>query len=84
MLLNHKIGVIGLMGEGVPEDYGQLPSFYTTVLDEVAYIATKTDSSAMSLSRADAGASYEPRSRRVVEATLLLGFVPDLVGGRLV
>ncbi len=77
MLLNHKIGVIGLMGEGVPEDYGQLASFYTTVLDEVAYIATKTDSSAMLLSRGDAGASYEPRSRRVVEATMLLGFVPD-------
>jgi hypothetical protein len=41
---------------------------------------TKTNSYAMLLSRGDAGAPYESRGRRVVEATMLLGFQP----GRLI
>ncbi len=75
-LLNHGIGVVGLNGEGVPEDHGTLAPFYTTVLDQIAYIANRTNSFAMMLSRGDAGAPYQPQSRRVIEATELLAFSP--------
>jgi hypothetical protein len=78
-MLNHSIGVDGWSAEGEPINYGYLDPFYATLLDQMAYIAAKTRGVVMPLSRGDAGARYEARSRRVQEATVLLAYRPGHV-----
>jgi hypothetical protein len=75
-LLDGSVGVTGLIGEGEPENYGALDPFYSTLLDQIAYVTDKTDGFVVPLSYGAAGASYQARSRRVQEATILLGYRP--------
>ncbi len=75
-MLDHRIGVVGLSVEGEPLNYGVLDSSYSTLLDQMAYIDNRTNSFLVVLARGAAGAPYELRSRRVVEATMLLGYKP--------
>jgi hypothetical protein len=75
-MLKKSIGVDGWGAEGEPENYGVLDSFYSTLLDQIAYIDNRTSDMVVLLSRGDAGASYESQSRRVQEATMLLGYQP--------
>ncbi len=69
-------GVHGLLKEGSPEYNGKLDPFYSTLLDEIAYVADNTHSFVVPLSYGQAGASYQAQSRRVQEATMLLGYSP--------
>ena len=75
-MLNSRIGVDAWVIEGEPFDYGTLDPSYSTLLDQIAYIATRTRGFAIPMSRAEAGAAYQPRARRIQEATMLLGFSP--------
>jgi hypothetical protein len=75
-MLRHSTGVQGWMVEGEPEDAGTLDPFYSTLLDQIAYVATRTKGYVVPMSRAPAGAAYLPQSRRVQEATMLLGYSP--------
>jgi hypothetical protein len=75
-LLNHSTGVDGLIGEGEPESNGTLDPNYSTLLDQIAYVADDTSSFVVPLSYAQAGASYQTQTRRVQEATMLLGYSP--------
>jgi hypothetical protein len=72
-LLNRSTGVDGLVAEGLPESYGNLDPYYSTLLDQIAYVATRTEDFVVPMGRAAAG---DPRSRRVQEATILLGYSP--------
>jgi hypothetical protein len=72
----NKGGVHGLLKEGSPEYNGQLDPFYSTLLDEIAYVATETSSFVVPLSYGHAGASTQQQSRRVQAATILLGYSP--------
>ncbi len=74
-MLNHG-GVHGLLKEGSPEYNGKLDPYYSTLLDEIAYVATQTNSFVVPLSYGHAGASTQQQSRRVQEATILLGYSP--------
>jgi hypothetical protein len=69
-----RAGVEGFNAEGEPEEYGVLDSYYSTLLDQIAYVADRTHGFVVLLSRGTAGASYEDQSRRVAEATMLIGF----------
>jgi hypothetical protein len=73
-MLNRSTGVDGWGAEGEPENYGALDPYYSTLLDQIAYIETRTHGAVVMLSRGDHGAAYEQQSRRVQEATMLLGF----------
>ena len=75
-LLNQTENVQGLITEGEPESNGTLDPYYSTLLDQIAYVADKTNSFVVPLSYADAGASYQSQTRRVQEATMLLGYSP--------
>ncbi len=75
-LLNRSTGVDGLIGEGEPESDGTLDPYYSTLLDQIAYVADETNSFVVPLSYAPAGASYQSQTRRVQEATMLLGYSP--------
>lgn len=75
-MINRRAGVIGWTVEGQPMSDGVLDSNYATLLDQTAYIATRTRGFIAPMSRAPAGASYQARSRRVQEATMLLGYRP--------
>ena len=65
----------GLVSEGAPEDDGRLDPFYSTLLDQIAYVTDTTDGFVVPLSYGAAGASYQAQ-RRVQEATILLGYRP--------
>jgi hypothetical protein len=78
-MLNHSIGIDGWSIEGVPEDDGTMDPFYANLLDQMAYIVTKTRSLVIPMSRGAAGASYQSQSRRVQEATVLLAYRPGRV-----
>ena len=71
-----KSGVHGLISEGAPESNGTLDPYYSTLLDEIAYVANNTNSFVVPLSYGQSGASYQEQSRRVQEATMLLGYKP--------
>jgi hypothetical protein len=71
-----KSGVNGLLKEGSPEYNGHLDPYYSTLLDEISYAADKTRGFVVPLSYGQAGASYQDQSRRVQEATMLLGYSP--------
>ena len=75
-LLKSSVGVHGLIAEGEPMYNGTLDPYYSTLLDQIAYVATRTDGFVVPLSYGAAGASYQQQSRRVQEATILLGYSP--------
>jgi hypothetical protein len=75
-MLDDSTGVEGLISEGDPEADGRMTPYYSTLLDDIAYVANDTDSFVVPLSYAQAGASYQSESRRVQEATMLLGYSP--------
>jgi hypothetical protein len=79
-MLNRRIGVDAWTVEGEPMSDGKLVAFYSTLLDQIAYIETRTRGFVVPMSRAPANAPYLDQTRRVQEATMLLGFRP----GRLV
>ena len=79
-MLDHAAGVQGLIAEGEPEQYGGvLDPFYSTLLDQIAYIENKTDAFAVPMSHGYADAPTLARSRRVQEATVLLTFAPNRI-----
>jgi hypothetical protein len=71
-MLQGSVG--GLLAEGVPERDGRLSRFYPGLLDDIAYVDNNTSSFLVFLSYGASGASYQARSRRVQEATDLLGY----------
>jgi hypothetical protein len=73
-MISPQHGVYGLVIEGYPENFGQLDAYYTTLLDQIAYVETRTKGFVMPLSYGNAGASYQQQSRRVQEATIMLGY----------
>lgn len=75
-MLDHRIGVDGWVAEGEPVDHGTLDANYSTLLDQIAYVATRTRGFVVPMSRARVGAPYLGQARRVQEATMLLGFSP--------
>jgi hypothetical protein len=75
-LLSQSAGVDGLIGEGEPESDGHLDPYFSTLLDQIAYVDDDTSSFVVPLSYASAGASYQLQTRRVQEATMLLGYSP--------
>ncbi len=75
-MLSRTADVNGLIGEGEPESDGTLDPYYSTLLDQIAYVADETNSFVVPLSYAPAGASYQSQTRRVQEATMLLGYSP--------
>jgi hypothetical protein len=72
-------GVGGVISEGAPEDDGTLDPYYSTLLDEMAYVGDETGGFVVPLSYGAAGASYQGQSRRVQEATMLLAYSPGHV-----
>lgn len=75
-MLNPATGVDGIAGDGIPENNGTLDPYYSTLLDQISYTATRTHAFLLLESHGPAGAPYELQSRRVQEATMLLGFSP--------
>jgi hypothetical protein len=75
-MLNHSIGVDGWVVEGEPVDDGTFDPYYSTLLDQIAYVATRTRGFVVPMARAAAGAPYQRQSRRVAEGTMLLGYSP--------
>ena len=75
-MLNPSAGVDGWSAEGEPEDGGTLAPYYSTLLDQIAYVTTRTTGFVVLLSRANSGATYLDQSRRVQESTMLLGYKP--------
>jgi hypothetical protein len=75
-MLSQSADVHGLISEGSPMFDGHLTGFYSTLLDQIAYVAQQTSSFVVPLSYGQAGASYQAQSRRVQEATILLGYSP--------
>lgn len=74
--LNSSLGVRGLLSQGQPESNGTFDPFYSTLLDQIAYVATRTRGFVVSESYGASGAPYQAQSRRVQEATMLLGYSP--------
>jgi hypothetical protein len=75
-MLNQASSVDGLIAEGEPESNGTLDPFYSTLLDQIAYVGNNTKGFVVPLSYDQAGSSTQSRSRRVQEATILLGYSP--------
>jgi hypothetical protein len=75
-MLKPAIGVYGWSVEGMPENYGVLDPYYSTLLDQIAYVATRTKGFIVPMARAQAGAADQAQTRRVQEATMLLGYSP--------
>jgi roadblock/LC7 domain-containing protein len=78
-MLDPAMGVDGWVAEGAPEDDGKLDRYYSTLLDQMAYITTRTTGFVTLLSYGDARAGSQQWARRVQEATVLLGFKPARV-----
>lgn len=78
-MLNPAIGVDAWVSEGEPMEDGALDAYYSTLLDQMAYIGDRARGFVVLLSRGSAGAAYQRRSRRVQEATILLGYRPGRV-----
>jgi hypothetical protein len=75
-MLNHATGVDAWIVEGEPVDHNNFDPYYSTLLDQIAYVATRTSGYVVPMSRAPANAPYQAQSRRVAEATMLLGYSP--------
>jgi hypothetical protein len=73
-MLNHRTGVDAWTAEGEPMSNGSLMPYYSTLLDQIAYISTRTQGFVVPMSRAPQNAPYLTQTRRVQEATMLLGF----------
>jgi hypothetical protein len=79
-MLNHAAGVQGLIAEGEPEQYGGvIDPYYSTLLDQIAYIENDTTAFVVPMSHGYAKAPTLARSRRVQEATVLLAFAPNRI-----
>jgi hypothetical protein len=72
-LLNNSSGVHGLVAEGDPESDGTVTSFYSTLLDDMAYVDSQPNEFLALLSYDDSG---EVDARRVQAASVLLGYSP--------
>ena len=70
-MLNGSPGVRGLIAEGAPESDGVLTGYYSTLLDEMAYVDHTADDFVVLLSSDPSGAQ---QSRFVQAATVLLGY----------
>ena len=70
-MLNSSPGVRGLIAEGAPESDGTLTGYYSTLLDEMAYVDHTANDFVVLLSYDQSGA---PQSRFVQAATILLGY----------
>lgn len=75
-MLNPATGVRALSGDGIPISDGVLDPYYSTLLDQISYVAARPRAFLLLESHAPAGAPYLLQSRRVQEATMLLGFSP--------
>ena len=73
-MLNHAAGMDGWVVEGEPMSGGQFVQYYSTLLDQMAYIVNRTHGFIVLLSRRPDGAPHQAQSRRVQEATVLLGY----------
>jgi hypothetical protein len=79
-MLDSAAGVDGLIAEGEPEQYGGvMDPYYSTLLDQIAYIQDRTAAFVVPMSHGYANAPTLMQSRRVQEATVLLGFEPDRI-----
>ncbi|MGH2877497.1 MAG: hypothetical protein ACRDLV_14695, partial [Solirubrobacteraceae bacterium] len=78
-MLDRRTGVDAFMVEGAPESAGVMDPYYSTLLDQIARITRRTRAFVVLMSAGDAGAATEARSRRVQEATILLGYRPGRV-----
>lgn len=72
-LLDHPATVNGIIAEDAPEDDGTMTGYYSTLLDEMAYVDHTADDFIVLLSYDPAGSL---QSRRVQAATVLLGYSP--------
>ena len=72
-LLDHPGTVNGLIAEGYPMDNGTLVSYYSSLLDDMAYVDHTADDFIVLLSYDSSGSL---RARRVQAATVLLGYSP--------
>jgi hypothetical protein len=72
-MLNQSTGVQGLVAEGAPMSNGTLTSYFSTLLDEMAYVDQTANDFVVLLSYDPSGS---PRARRVQTATTLLGYSP--------
>jgi hypothetical protein len=75
-MLDPSAGVVGWSSEGLPESNGSLDPFYPNLLDQIALVASKPSGFIVLGSVGAAGAAYQSQSRRVQEATILLGYSP--------
>ena len=79
-MLNGSVGVEGLIAEGEPEQFGGvMDPYFSTLLDQIAYVETRTSAIVIPMSHGYAGASTQSRSRRVQEGTVLLTFEPQRI-----
>ncbi len=75
-LLDNPSNVVGLVAEGTPMYDGTLTHYYSTLLDEMAYVDRTADDFVVLLSYDQSGSL---RARRVQSATVMLGYVPGHV-----
>lgn len=75
-MLNRARGVDAWVAEGEPESGGVLDPYYSTLLDQIAYISHHTAGFVVLMSEAAAGSTQQQQSRRMDEATILLGYSP--------
>ena len=73
-MLDRVAGVDGLIAEGDPLQFGVLDPYYSTLLDQIAYILNRTPGFVVVMSHGNAGAGSLPRARRIQEATVMLGY----------
>jgi hypothetical protein len=72
-MLNNPANVTGVIAEGAPVSNGVLMPFYSTLLDEMAYVDHTANDFVVLLSYDPAGSL---QTRRVQAATVLLGYSP--------
>jgi hypothetical protein len=70
-MLNNTTGVEGVLVEGAPMDDGTLNAYYSTLLDEMAYVDQTANDFVVLLSYDTSGSL---QARRVQAATTLLGY----------
>jgi hypothetical protein len=73
-MLNPRNGVEGWAVEGEPMDDGSFDPFYSTLLDQMAWIGHYTNGFIVPMSVAPSGSFYQAQSRRVQEGTIMLGY----------
>jgi hypothetical protein len=72
-MLNDTTGLKGVLTEGSPIANGTLISYYSTLLDEMAYVNQTANNFVVLLSYDPSGS---PQARRVQAASVLLGYSP--------